>query len=75
MRSFFVGWAARLGRLLATRGLGSEDGDAPVVVPKPGCMHFDVTESASMTFAITDTAALSFDMSDTASMTITIEDC
>ncbi len=38
MRSFFVGWAARLGRLLATRGLGAEDGAAPVVQHRLPCV-------------------------------------
>ena len=39
MRSFFVGWAARLGRLLATRGLGAEDGAAPVVQHRLPCVE------------------------------------
>jgi hypothetical protein len=39
VRSFFVGWAARLGRLLATRGLGAEDGDAPVVQHRLPCVE------------------------------------
>lgn len=38
MRSFFVG-LARLGRLLITRGLGAEDGDAPVVQHRLPCVE------------------------------------
>lgn len=29
MSSFFLGWAARLGRLLITRGLGYDDDEPP----------------------------------------------
>ena len=38
MSSFFLGWAARLGRLLITRGLGSDGDVPPPVTDRTPCL-------------------------------------
>lgn len=77
MGGFLALIGIRLGRALVSWGLGAPAGDGPVpVVPKPGCMHFAIGDTAAMTLsALGDTAAIAIVDSDAASMTIEIEDC
>lgn len=49
MSSFFLGWAARLGRLLITRGLGYDDDEPPPpVTTTQGCIQSRVLTPASI---------------------------
>lgn len=76
MGTFLALLGIRIGRALASWGLGSAgSGAAPVVVPKPGCMHIEVGDSAALAIDVGDTAALDLTLGDTASMTIEIGDC
>ena len=77
MGTFLALLGIRLGRAIVSWGLGSAGGGvAPVVVPKPGCMHFAIGDTAAMTISPeSDTASMLLSDSDTATMTIEIEDC
>ena len=76
MGTFLALLGIRIGRALASWGLGSAgSGAAPVVVARPGCMHIEVGDTAEMAITLGDTAALDLTLGDCASMTIEIGDC
>jgi hypothetical protein len=64
-----------LGRAAVAFGLGARGGGPPAVVPKPGCMHLSIGDTASMEISTGDAASMEISIGDTASMTIEIEDC
>jgi hypothetical protein len=64
----------RLGRLAVSWGFGSIGGGSPIV-PKPGCMHLDLGDTAAMMIDFDPLAEMDLEVDSLAAMTITIEDC
>lgn len=74
MSSFFLGWAARLGRLLIARGLGSE-GEPPPVDTSRGCMTTTAAATGTMGTTIATVGKMSTSAAATGVMVTTIEAC
>lgn len=72
--SFFLGWAARLGRLLITRGLGSE-GEPPPVDDARGCMSTTLAATGTMDTAFAPTGTMTTSLAATGVMVTTFEVC
>jgi len=73
MRHWLLG-KLRLGRLAISWGFGSIGGGSPII-PKPGCIHMSIEDTAAMIIGIDALAAIDLEIDSLAAMTITIEDC
>ena len=74
MSDFFIGWAARLGRLLITRGLGSA-GEPPPVDASRGCMTIDLAATGTMAIDASATGTMTIEPLATGVMQIEFEAC